>query len=176
LPSRSGTHPAGIYRSHALLAVCFAFLGVSVFVGPRSVSVATLNLSAQYAEAQPARQAQLIAAGEALHAQLQATPHTVGFALLAVAALIVSRVMLVASPAPAGDAGETGKPCPPALCARMTAVLGLLAGALTLLGDLLLVVWPALANPLMIAGGVFWLLWWGRAGVWLFQVRRCPAS
>jgi hypothetical protein len=55
---------------------------------------------------------------------------------------------------------------------KVTAWLGLLASLVTFADHISLVVAPALATPLMIASGLFWLPWWALIGFALLRMAR----
>lgn len=144
------------YPAAMLVAAFFGVLGVGVFVTPRVAMLSLLPLSDQYAVAtSAARQAQLLAAGEALGALGTATPQTIGFLFMAVGVLIISVVML------------QGR-----LFSKITAWWGILASLCTLADHISLILAPGLVTALMIASGLFWIPWWVMIGLGLFRLAR----
>jgi hypothetical protein len=142
------------------IAALFAFLGIAVFIAPRSATLSVLALSDQYAAATTeAQRAQALAAGDAVTALLQPTPQTIGFLLIAVAALITSLVMLRSQ-----------------VFGNVTAYVGILASALTLADNISLVLLPSIAGLLMGIAGVFWVVWWVLIARRLLQLGRSVSA
>jgi hypothetical protein len=137
-----------------IVATLFGLLGVAVFVVPRVAMLSIMTLSDRYAlAATEAERVRLLAAGEMLEALGTPTPQTVGFFFMAIGVLILSIVML----------NETK-------FNKITAWIGILASLFTFADDLSLVAVPALATPLMIASGLFWIPWWVMIGVGLLRL------
>lgn len=132
-------------QSSTAIAALLAFIGVAVFVAPRTILVsALLSLSNQYAAAATeAERAQLLTAGRAFSAIGTPTLQTIGFLFIAVAVLILSVVML---------RGST--------FGKATAWVGILGSALTIADDASVVLLPAAASPLMVVAGLLWVMWW----------------
>lgn len=138
------------------VAAYLGLLGVGVFVAPRAEMLSIMTLSDRYAAAvTEIERARLLAAGEALGALGTPTPQTVGFLFMAIAVLVISAVML--------RERRFGK---------IVAWVGIGTGTATVVDHLCLIFAPALATPLMIVGGLFWLPWWVLIGLWLFQLAR----
>lgn len=139
------------------IAAFFAFLGITVFVSPRAVSVSgALLLSDQYAAARTeAGRSQVLAAGQAIMSVNRATPETIGFLFVAIAGLIISLIIWHT---------ET--------FSRLTAVVGILASIVTLVNDLCIVLAPDLAVILMPINGFLWLIWWLLISRGLFVLSR----
>jgi hypothetical protein len=143
-------------ESYMAIATLFAFIGIAVFIAPRSATLSMLSLSDQYAAATTeAQRSQILAAGQAVGALGQPTPQTTGFLLIAVAVLIISVVMLRST-----------------LFNKVTVYVGILASVLTFANDISLVIVPSLADLLMGIGGVLWIIWWLLISRRLFQLGR----
>ncbi len=141
-------------ESYMAIAALFAFIGIVVFIVPRVATLSLLPLSDQYAAATTDTQrAQILAAGEALHALGRATPQTMGFLFMAVASLLISAVMFQ------GD-----------IFGRATACVGILASAVTCADHISLVIAPAVADILMPISGLLCLVWWLLISRRLFQL------
>lgn len=139
-----------------IIAAFFGLLGVGVFIVPRVAMLSLLPLSDRYiTAASEVERARLLAAGETLASLGTPTPQTVGFLFMAVAVLITSLIMLRSRQ-----------------FSKVTAWLGLLASLITFADHVSLVVAPALATPLMIASGLFWLPWWALIGFGLVRMAR----
>jgi hypothetical protein len=132
-------------QSSMAIAALFAFIGIPVFIAPRTVLVSTsLSLSNQYAAASTeAERSELLTAGRAFNAIDTPTPQTIGFLLTAVAVLIISVVMLRST-----------------TFGKATAYVGILASVLTIADDISVVLLPAVASPLLAVAGLFWVIWW----------------
>lgn len=142
--------------SYMAVAALIGFIGVVVFIVPRTDSLAVMSLSSRYGAAtSEVQRIQLLAAGEAINAPITATPQMPGFAFMAAALLIMSFVML----------GSTH-------FGKAAAYLGILAGAATLADHISLVLAPSLAVPLMLAAGLFWIIWWILISRELFLLAR----
>ncbi|MBN2394092.1 MAG: DUF4386 family protein [Anaerolineae bacterium] len=143
--------------SAMVIAAFVAFLGIALFVSTRADMVtAILSLSEQYAAATTdAQRAQLLAAGQAIHAPIRATPETTGFFFIAVAGLIVSVVIL---------RSDTFN--------KITAYVGILGGLSTMANHASLLIAPSLAAILMPVSGLLWLVWWVMMSVGLFKLGR----
>ena len=137
-------------------ATYFGLLGVGVFVVPRVAMLSILPLSDRFAAAGELERSRLLAAGETLGALGTATPQTIGFLFMAIAVLILSLVML-----------REGH-----LFNKFTAWIGILASLFTFADHLSLILFPALATPLMIASGLFWIPWWLMIGLGLFRLAK----
>jgi hypothetical protein len=145
--------PSG--RSAMAIALTLAIIGVSVFVTQRSTVISgVLSLSDQYAGARTdVDRAEVAAAARGLTAMGQATPQTIGFLFVAVASLIASAVML--------RSGRFG---------RLTAYTGIIAGAITVVDGFSSLLLPSTLAPLMVLGGVFWVVWWVTTGMALLRL------
>jgi hypothetical protein len=143
------------HPSIVAIAACLAFLGIAVFVSSRSEAVsATLSLSDRYVAARTeVERSQILAAGQAVHAPIRATPETAGFALVAVAGLILSVVMLQSQ-----------------RFDQATAYVGISAGLVTLANNISIVLAPSLAAILMPINGLLWLIWWILVSHGLFKL------
>jgi hypothetical protein len=146
-------------KTHAalmIIATFFGLLGVGIFVGLRAAMLSVLQLSDRYAAAlTKAERLRLLAAGETLGALGTPTLQTAGFLFIAIAVLIISVVMLQGLH-----------------FNKITAWLGIGASLLTVADDISLIVAPSLATPLMIASGLFWMLWWVMIGLGLFRLAQ----
>jgi hypothetical protein len=146
------------YNPSAMVIAAFiAFLGIALFVSTRADMVtATLSLSEQYAAATTdAQRVQILAAGQATHAPIRATPETIGFFFIAVASLIVSVVVLRSN-----------------TFNKITAYVGILAGLATIVNHVSLIIAPSLAAILMPISGLLWFVWWTMISVGLFKLAR----
>jgi hypothetical protein len=149
-----------IHAGAMLIAAFFSLLGVAVFVVPRVAMLSLLTLSDRYAiAATEAERVRLLAAGETLGALGTPTPQTIGFFFMAIGVLIISLVMLSSSQ-----------------FNRVTAWFGILASALTFLDQISLLLLPALATPLMVISGLFWIPWWIMIGLGLFRLANRPSN
>ncbi len=149
-------------RSESLMAIAtfLAMLGVAMFVTTRAnLTSGTLSLSDQYTTAgTEAQRAQVMIAAQAINTLGQPTLQTAGFIFLAGAVMIISYVMLQ---------GNFG---------RVTAWAGLLAGALTFIDDLCIVLLPTMAIPVMGIAGIFWIVWWILIGRMLLRMSQTGAT
>jgi hypothetical protein len=144
------------HESWALVGLFLAGIGVPVFVTPRAATLAILPLSQQYGAATTAVQReQLLAVGDAISALGQPTPHTVGFLMLAVAALIMAVIMLHSS-----------------AFGRAAAYTGMAAGGLTIIGFLSMIALPSIAETLIFVVMLPWLVWWVLIARRLYQLSR----
>lgn len=149
-------------RSLMTMAAPFAFLGIGVFIVPRTLLLSIAGLSRDYfAALKAAGQAvgeaetaaaergltEIAAAGRAISSLGVPTIQTAGFLILALAALPASLAML-RSP----------------VFSQVTGTIGIAAAVLTLLDDLSLVLFPAAATPLLIVAGFAWVIWWVLVG------------
>jgi hypothetical protein len=132
-------------QSSMAIAAVLAFVGIAAFVATRTAMVsATLSLNDRYAAAMTSvERSQAATALLALNSIGQATSQTFGFLLTAVAVTIASFVML---------RGKT--------FGKATAYAGIMAGVLTLAGDISAILLPALANLLLFIGMPVWVVWW----------------
>ena len=147
--------PAG--PSWMVVAGYSGFLGVGVFVVPRVAMLSMLPLAEQYAATtDQLSRTRLLTAGETLGALGTATPQTPGFLFIAIAVFVMSIIML-----------REGR-----LFGRVVAWMGILAGLVTFVMHLSLLLLPALATPLMIASGLFWMPWWLLVGLGLLRLAR----
>ena len=141
-------------ESFMAIAALFAYLGIAVFIAPRSAMLSVLPLSDQYVAATTeVQRTQTLAAGEAVLSLGQATLQTVGFLLISVAVLIISGVMLRSK-----------------TLGIVTAWVGILASALTFADNVCVLLVPSLADPLLVVAGVFWVVWWILIAVKLLQL------
>jgi hypothetical protein len=133
------------HPSQATIAACFALIGVTIFVATRGIMVSgTLSLSGQYAQAASANQrSQILAAGTAVMSITRATPETFGFLFLAISGSLFSSLFLQSE-----------------VFENWLGYLGLGALVFTLMNDLSLIFFPAVAPILMIVNGVGWFVWW----------------
>jgi hypothetical protein len=115
-----------------------------------------LPLSDRFTAAGELERTRLLAAGETLGALGTATPQTIGFLFMAIAVLILSLVML-----------REGR-----LFNKFIAWFGILASLFTFADHFSLILFPALATPLMIASGLFWIPWWLMIGLALFRLAK----
>jgi hypothetical protein len=139
------------------IATFFSLTGVTVFVATRSELVAaSLALSDRYAAAATeVQRAPIVAAWQAVSAIGQPTPQTTGFLLMTVAVLIISAVMLRGT-----------------IFGKATAWVGILAGIVTILDDVCVVLVPSIAIPLMGLCGILWIVWWILISIRLFRLGR----
>jgi hypothetical protein len=145
-------------ESRMAVAAFFGFLGVTTFVVPRVAMLSMLQLSDRYVAATTAaEQARILAAGETLGALGTPTPQTIGFLFMAIGVLIMSLVMLRNGRFP-----------------KITAYRGIIASLFTFADHISLIGLPALATPLMIASGLFWIPWWALISWGLFRIARKP--
>ena len=143
-------------ETHMAVAAFFSFLGVVVFVVPRVAMLSLMPLSDLYATATTeADRVRLLAAGETLGALGTATPQTVGFFFMSIGVLIISIVMLQSN-----------------AFSKVTAWFGILASVLTFADHISVILVPAIATPLMIASGLFWIPWWVMVGIGLLRLAR----
>lgn len=144
-------------ESIMLIAVFFAFLGITVFVASRADMGSTmLKLSDEYAAATTQVQKdQVLAVGHALEAPVRATIDTMGYFFVAAASLLVSIVIL--------RSGTFNK---------ATAYVGMLGFIIALVCRLGLVVDSSLGEMLMPIHGLVWLIWWVLISQGLFRFTR----
>lgn len=136
------------------VAAFFAFTGIPVFIAPRSLTLAILPLSDQFAAATTeAQRSSILAVGEVLGALGQPTIQTIGFILIAVAVLSISVVMLRSK-----------------TFGQVTAYVGILASVLTFVGFICLIILPSMADLLIIIGMLPWMIWWILIARRLFQL------
>jgi hypothetical protein len=137
------------------IAAFLSFLGVAIFCSTRAAAVsAMLSLSDQYAAATTeVQRAQILAAGQAVHAPIRATPETPGFFFIAVAGLIVSVVILQNK-----------------VFSKIAAYVGISASLFTFANDASIVIAPSLAAILMPINGLLWLVWWLLISRGLFEL------
>lgn len=139
------------------VAAYFGLLGVGVFVVPRVAMLSMLPLAERYAAiTDEIARTRLLTAGETLGALGTPTPQTIGFLFMAVAVFVISIVML-----------REGR-----LFNKVVPWLGILASLFTFANHLSLLLLPALAMPLMIASGLFWMPWWLLVGLGLLRLAR----
>lgn len=143
-------------RSWMIVSTYFGLLGVSVFIVPRVAMLSILKLSEQYATAPELERTRLLISGETLGALGTATPQTIGFLFMAIAVLILSIIML-----------QEGH-----LFNKIIAWFGILASLFTFIDHITVILAPALATPLMIASGLFWIPWWIMIGLRLICLAR----
>ena len=143
-------------ETYMAVAAFFAFLGVGVFIVPRVAMLSLLPLSDRYTLATTeAERVPLLAAGETLGVLGIPTPQTVGFLFMSVGVLIISIVMLQ------GKAFD-----------KVTAWFGILASIFTFADQISVILLPAVATPLMIFSGLFWIPWWIMISRGLFKLTR----
>lgn len=146
----------GINQSYMAIAALLAFLGIAIFIAPRSASLSIVQLSDQYAAATTEIQrAQILAVGDALVSLSQATPLTTGFLLIAVAVLIISIVLLRSR-----------------IFGKLIAYMGILASVFVFALQVSVIVLPVIADPLMGLAMIFWMLWLLLIGRKLLQLGR----
>ena len=160
--------------SLTIVATPFAFLGVGVFLVPRTALLSLGGLSRAFeaaatagdvgaageggaasAGAAPmaAEQAQLLAAGRAVSALGVPTLHTAGFFIVALAAVLVSIAMLRSAAFP-----------------RAVGIIGTGAFILTLVDVGALMIAPAVADTLLVVAGIAWVAWWVAVSWSLFRL------
>jgi hypothetical protein len=145
-----------INESRMIIATFFGLLGVTAFVVPRVLMLSMLPLSDRYVAATTEiERVRLLAAGETLGALGTPTPQTIGFLFMAIGVFLISLVMLKSE-----------------RFSKITAYLGVVASLFTFADQISIVSVPALATPLMIISGLFWIPWWLLISRSLFQVAR----
>jgi len=113
------------------------------FIASRSVTFSMITLSDQYAAATTeAEQSQILLIGDAVGAQLLATPRTAGFLFMSIAALIISVVMLRSQ-----------------LFNKVTAVVGILSSIFVIALNISVVIAPTVTDPLLGISMLLWILW-----------------
>ena len=149
-----------VSQSAMAIAGLLASIGTAVFITSRSVTFSMIPLSERYTSASSdAQRAQILLVGDAVGAQLIATPRTTGFLLISVAVLIISVVMLRTQ-----------------LFNNAAAYIGILASTLIFALNLSVVFAPAISDPLMGIGMLIWILWLVLVSVRLLQIGRVPPS
>jgi hypothetical protein len=142
------------HESWMAVAAFFGFLGTAAFIVPRVAMLSMLQLSDRYAIATTeVERARILAAGETLGALGTPTPQTMGFLFMAIGVLIISLVML-----------RNGR------FHKITAYFGIAASLFTFADHISVIGIPALATPLMILSGLFWIPWWVMIGWGLFRL------
>jgi hypothetical protein len=130
----------------------FAFLGIAVFVVPRSQLMNMVSLANKYfAASTPGEAARYLAAGEALSAVGLATFDTAGFAIIAFASLLASIALIYSKEGVAAG------------------VIGILGFVLTVINDITLILNPEVSAVMLIISGAFWVVWWVMMSVKLFS-------
>jgi hypothetical protein len=131
-------------ESAAVITAFLTVLGTAVFVAPRAdILAASLSLTREYAAATDAVKAEILTASRGVFATGLPTLQTTGFLFIAIAAVILSAVML--------RSGVFGK---------VTAATGILAGILSIADFFIAIFAPAPANALLMIGILVWAAWW----------------
>ena len=142
-----------VSQSAMAIAGLLASIGTAVFITSRSVTFSMIPLSERYTSASSdAQRAQILLVGDAVGAQLIATPRTTGF-------LLISVVMLRTQ-----------------LFNNAAAYIGIMASTLIFALNLSVVFAPAISDPLMGIGMLIWILWLVLVSVRLLQIGRVPPS
>ena len=142
------------------IAILLVSIGAAAFIASRSVTFSMITLSDQYAVATTqAEQSQILLIGDAVGAQLVATPRTAGFLLISVAVLIISVVMLRSQ-----------------LFNKVTAVVGILSSIFVIALNISVIIAPVLANPLMSISMLLWILWLLLVALNLLQMGRLTSN
>jgi hypothetical protein len=142
------------YSSAVVIAGFLTLLGTAVFVAPRAdVLAASVSLTREYTGATAAARAEILTAARGVLAMAQPTLQTTGFLFIAFAVVILSAVML--------RGGVFGK---------ATAVVGLLAGILSIADFFIAIFAPVPANMLLMVGILVWAVWWILISLKLLQL------
>jgi len=149
-----------INKSYMAIAMLLASIGAAVFIALRSATFAMITLSDQYmAASTDAQRSQILAMGDAAGVPIQASPLTTGFLLMAVAVLIISVVMLQSE-----------------IFSKLSVYAGVLSSVLIFALHISVIILPAIADPLMGMGMLFWSLWLLMIGRRLIQLGRVTAK
>ena len=143
-------------RGLTLVALALALVGIAVYLASNTV-FSMLSLSGQYAAATTdAQKTSLLAAGQAMLAIYEGVGVDVGLVLVLVAVLMISVLMLRSS-----------------VFGRMTAYIGILAGAITMSYYISAAFTPA-AIFLLEGAGLFLVVWVILVGRRLYQLGSHP--
>ncbi len=142
-------------KSLTAIALPFAFLGIGVFIVPRTLLLSFVQLSNEYASAASAAEAGvLIAAGKAAASFAVPTIESTGFFIAAFSAFLLSIAMLESLNMP-----------------KIAGFIGVMAFFLTIAENICVYVMPGLAHPMLVVTGAFWVAWWVLVGVGLARVK-----
>jgi len=142
-------------KSLIFIALPFAFLGIGVFIVPRTMLIVLQGLSTEFAAAATAAEAgALIAAGKVLGYLAVPSIETTGFFITAFAAFLVSLAALASYRMP-----------------KISGFIGVMAFFLTVAENICAAAVPALAQPLLIVAGAFWIIWLMFIGVGLIKAK-----
>ncbi len=143
-------------KSISELSKPFAFLGIAMFVIPRTLMMSVITLSAEYWNAaNAASQNLLYAAGKAISIVIVPTMQTTGFFIIAIAAFLLSTVIIISNRMP-----------------KIGGFIGIMAFLLTIAVNITVSAAQQLAAPMMIVTSIFWVLWWGIVSAGLFMAKN----
>ena len=142
-------------KSLTAIALPFAFLGIGVFIVPRTMLLSFANLTSEYVSAANTAEAgALLAAGKSMLSFAVPTMESTGFFFAAFASFLLSVAML----------GSLNMP-------KTVGFVGVMAFFLTVAENICALVMPVLAPPMLVVAGAFWVIWWAIAGMGLLKVK-----
>ena len=137
------------------LSVPFTFLGIAMFVIPRTMMLSLISLSGEYALAAQGSKDMLLAVGKMISSLAMPTMQTTGFFIIALVAYLLSMTMINSNRMP-----------------KAAGFIGIMAFFLTLIDNITVAVAPGIANLLMMVAGFFWVVWFILVGVGLFAAKE----
>lgn len=141
-------------KTTAKLSMPFAFLGIAMFVIPRTIMLSMISLSGEYAVATDCARDTLLSVGKLLSSLAIPTMQTTGFFIVAIVAYLLSMTMINSNRMP-----------------KAAGFIGIMAFFLTLIGNITVAVAPALSNLLLVITGFFWVLWLLIVGAGLLKAK-----
>jgi hypothetical protein len=136
------------------LSLPFAFLGIALFIIPRTIMLSFVSLSGEYAAAGQTSKDVMLAAGKILSSLAMPTMQTTGFFIIALVSYMLSMTMINSYSMP-----------------KAAGFVGIMAFFLTLIDNITFAIAPGIANLLMQVAGVFWVVWLIIVGAGLFMAR-----
>ena len=144
-----------VNKSITTIALPFAFLGIGMFIIPRTLLLSLVSLSNEYNSlVNPANASMVIAAGKAINTLCVPTMQTTGFFIMAATTFLLSIVMLNSNRMP-----------------KIAGFIGIMAFLLLIAENICVVFAPSLAVPLLVVTGAFWVVWWLFVGVGLLMAK-----
>jgi len=136
------------------LSLPFGFLGIAMFVIPRTMMLSLVSLSGEYAVSAEAGKGIMLAVGKMISSQAVPTMQTTGFFLIALVSYLLSMTMINSNSMP-----------------KIAGFIGIMAFFLTLIDNITVAIAPGIANLLMVVAGVFWVVWLLLVGIGLFKAK-----
>lgn len=142
-------------KSTTTLALPFAFLGIGMFIIPRTMMLPLVRLSSEYASAAQGVSADiLLSAGKMIAGLCMPTIQTTGFFFVSIAAFMLSLVMINSN-----------------RLSKLAGFVGIMAFLLLIAENVCIIAAPALVGAMMVVAGVFWAVWWILVGAGLLMVK-----